>query len=101
LNILIYSNEELNIINQLKAFFMKAIEVTGTIDKKHRLILNEPLPISENIKVRVIILLPEEADIDEKDWLRGATTNPSFDFLNNPKEDIYTQEHGKPFHDEG
>ncbi|MFV1951892.1 MAG: hypothetical protein ACC630_08080 [Nitrospinota bacterium] len=78
---------------------MKAIETTGTIDEQHRLILDETLPIAEKSKVRVIILLPEESDIDEKEWLRTATTNPAFDFLKEPEEDIYTKNDGKPFHD--
>lgn len=78
---------------------MKAIETTGTIDEQHRLIIDETLPIAEKSKVRVIILLPEESDIDEKEWLRTATTNPAFDFLKEPEEDIYTKNDGKPFHD--
>ena len=31
---------------------------------------------------------PEEADIDEMEWLRAAAANPVFDFLKEPKEDI-------------
>jgi hypothetical protein len=80
---------------------MKAIETTGTIDEQHRLIIDEALPIAEKSKVKVIILLPEESDIDEKEWLRTATANPAFDFLKEPEEDIYTKNDGKPFHDKG
>ncbi len=80
---------------------MKAIETTGIIDKQHRLILDESLPVAEKSKVRVIILLPEESDIGETEWLRTAASNPAFDFLKEPEEDIYTREDGKPFHDEG
>lgn len=80
---------------------MKAIETTGIIDEKHRLILDEMLPFTEKSKVRVIILLSEEADIGEKEWLKAATVNPAFDFLKDPGEDIYTREDGKPFHDKG
>jgi hypothetical protein len=39
-----------------------------------------------------------EEEIDEKEWLRLANTNPAFDFLKEPEEDIYTSENGRPFH---
>jgi hypothetical protein len=77
----------------------KAIEITGTVDKMHRLLLDEPIPIAGPSKVRVIILLNEEADIEESEWLRAATINPAFDFLKEQGEDIYTAADGKPFHD--
>ncbi len=80
---------------------MKAIETTGIINEQHRLVLDETLPIAEKSKVRVIILLPEESDIGEKEWLKAATLNPAFDFLKEPEEDIYTREDGKPFNDKG
>jgi len=78
---------------------VKAIETTGTIDAQHRLLLDEPLSVHGPTRVRVIILLPEDADIDEKDWLYAAVSNPAFDFLKEPEEDIYTSEDGRPFHD--
>ncbi len=78
---------------------IKAIETTGTIDEQHRLVLDEILPITEKSKVRVIILLPEESEIGETEWLKTAASNPAFDFLKEPEEDIYTREDGKPFHD--
>lgn len=77
---------------------VKAIETTGTVDAQHRLLLDEPLPVAGPTRVRVIILFPEE-DIDEKEWLYAAASNPAFDFLKEPEEDIYTSEDGKPFHD--
>ncbi|MBI5039420.1 MAG: hypothetical protein HZC13_06665 [Nitrospirae bacterium] len=79
----------------------KAIEITATIDARHQLILDEPLPIIGPARVRVIILLPEEVDIDEKEWLRTASANPAFDFLKNSKEDIYAPADGRPFSDQG
>jgi hypothetical protein len=78
----------------------KAIETTATINANRQLVLDEPLPIAGPTKVRVIILLPEEVDIDEKEWLRSASINPEFDFLKEPEEDIYTLADGKPFHDQ-
>ncbi len=79
----------------------KAIEVTGTIDAQRQLILDESLPVVGPMRVRVIILLSEEADIDEMEWLRAAATNPAFDFLKEPEEDIYTLADGRPFDDQG
>ena len=78
----------------------KAIETTGTIDARHHLILDETLPITEPTRVRVIIMVPEETDINETEWLHVAATNPAFDFLKYPEEDIYTLSDGRPFHDE-
>jgi tetratricopeptide (TPR) repeat protein len=42
----------------------------------------------------------EEGEIDESEWLRAAATNPAFDFLKEPEEDIYTLDDGKPFNEE-
>jgi hypothetical protein len=64
-------------------------------------VLDEPLPVAGPARVRVIILLPEEAEIDEREWLQAASANKAFDFLKEPVEDIYTIADGKPFHDEG
>jgi hypothetical protein len=77
---------------------VKAIETTGTVDAQHRLLLDEPLPVAGPTRVRVI-LLPEDADIDEKEWLYAAAANPAFDFLKESEEDIYTSKDGRPFHD--
>ena len=79
----------------------KAIEAAGTIDAQRQLVLDEPLPVVGPTKVRVIILLPEEADIDEMEWLQAAAANPVFDFLKEPEEDIYTLANGRPFYDQG
>ena len=79
----------------------KAIEMTGTVDKEHQLHLDGSVPLAGPSRVRVIILVPEEADIDESEWLRAAATNPAFDFLKDPEEDIYSRTDGEPFRDEG
>ncbi len=80
---------------------MKAIETTGTVDQERRLVLDGPLPIAGPSRVRVIILLTEETDIEEQEWLRTAAANPAFDFLREPEEDIYTLTDGKAFDDQG
>jgi len=79
----------------------RAIETTGTIDAQRRLVLDEELPVAGPTRVRVIILWPEEADIDEMGWLRAAAANPAFEFLKEPEEDIYTLADGRPFYDQG
>lgn len=78
----------------------KAIETTGTIDAQHHLVLDGALPITGPTRVRVIILVPEVSDINETEWLQAAATNPAFDFLKDPEEDIYTLSDGRPFYDE-
>ena len=79
----------------------KAIETTGTIDAQHHLVLDETLPITGPTRVRVIILVPEDSDISETEWLQAAAANPALDFLKDPEEDIYTLSDGRPFYDEG
>jgi hypothetical protein len=47
---------------------MKAIELTGTVDDRGNLALDEPVLVSANSRVRVIILCSEEAtevDLDD------------------------------------
>jgi hypothetical protein len=78
----------------------RAIETIGTIDAQHHLVLDETLPVVGPTRVRVIILLPEDSDISETEWLQAAATNPAFDFLKDPEEDVYTLSDGEPFYDE-
>ena len=73
---------------------MQAIETVGEIDQKGNLILKAPLYL-RNKKVRIIILLSEQEDLDDQTWLQ-AIQNPAFDFLKEPDEDIYTINDGKP-----
>lgn len=51
----------------------------------------------ENTQVRVIVLVEDNADIQNKDWLASAAKNPAFDFLHDPEEDVYTLNDGVPF----
>jgi hypothetical protein len=75
---------------------LSAVELTGMIDKHQRLKLDEPLPISGPRRVRVILLYTTEAELntEESEWLRAAASNPAFDFLKDPEEDIYTRSDG-------
>ena len=74
---------------------LKAFEVAGTIDDQQQLHLDAPLPIAGPSRVRVIVLVPEEADVEEKEWYRVAAANLAFGFLKEPSEDIYTLADGK------
>jgi len=78
---------------------IKAFETKGEIQEQKHLILEDPLPVTCSGQVRIIILLPEETEINEKDWLKTASKNHSFHFLNDPEEDIYTLSDGRPFYD--
>jgi len=81
---------------------IRAIEMTGAIDAGRQLHLDHPLPIAGPSRVRVIILVPDSAEeIDEATWLHFASANPAFSFLKDAREDIYTPQDGKPFHDQG
>lgn len=82
---------------------MTAIEMTGTVDENHQLQLDGVLPFAGPKRVRVIVLSPltENADDwNEMEWLKASLKNSAFDFLNDPEEDIYTLNDGKPFHDQ-
>jgi hypothetical protein len=82
---------------------VRAIETTGIIDEKSHLQLDAPLPVIGPSRVRIIVLFPEEEpeEIEELTWLHAAATNPVFDFLKDPEEDIYTLTDGRPFDDKG
>ena len=80
---------------------MNAIETTGVVDAQKHLRLDQPLPIPQNSRVRVIILVPDSEEISESEWLTSTASNPAFGFLKDSAEDIYSLSDGKPFHDEG
>lgn len=79
---------------------LTAIETTATIGKNRQLTLDEDLPENTSKKVRVIVLIDEERDIGEKEWIKAASENEVFDFLNDEAEDIYTLKDGKPLENE-
>ncbi len=79
----------------------KAIEATGTIDDRQRVLLDDPLPLGHEGRVRLLILFPDDEARDEREWLATAAQNPAFNFLNDPAEDVYTLADGKPFDDQG
>lgn len=46
------------------------------------------------------ILLDTTDDWDETEWLKAAAHNPTFDFLKDAAEDIYSPTDGSPFCEE-
>lgn len=80
---------------------MLAIEETGIIDQNHRLQLDRALPIHGPKRVRVIVLYATDEEWDEGEWLLAAATNPAFESLKEPREDIYSIADGEPFTDQG
>lgn len=77
---------------------MKAIELSGEIDKDGNLKV-APVLSSRNRRVKVIILLAENEEAEDTTWLEFASSNPAFDFLKDPAEDIYTLSHRRPLND--
>jgi hypothetical protein len=78
---------------------LKAIETTGHVDDRYHITLDQPLFEMEGGKVRVIVLLADEADeVSEAAWLAAAAQNPAFQFLRDQEEDIYSLADGTPFH---
>ncbi|WP_121970776.1 hypothetical protein [Leptolyngbya sp. BC1307] len=77
---------------------MRAIEATGKVDDQGRLQLDQRLNTATDQRVRVIVLLaePPDGDIDEQEWREAAAKNPSFAFLQDAEEDIYTLNNGRP-----
>ena len=79
---------------------MAAIELSGSVDEHRRLHVDGALPVSGPMAVRVIVLYPSSDEISETEWMKAAATNPAFEFLHDPAEDIYTIEDGEPYQDE-
>lgn len=79
---------------------MRAIEINTMTDRLGHLKLDYPINKREK-KVRVIILVDETTDYDDEEtqWLNAISTNPAFDFLNEPSENIYTLKDGESFND--
>ena len=48
---------------------VKALELTGTVDEKRQLHLDESLPLMGPSRVRVLILVTEEQEITQDEWL--------------------------------
>jgi hypothetical protein len=79
---------------------MKAIEAEGTVEQGRRVVLDTPLPPSVSGRVRVIILVGDEAEeASDHEWLKAAARGGGLEFLSAPEEGLYTLSDGKPFDD--
>jgi len=76
---------------------LTAIELTGTVNERRQLQLDDLLPIAGPRRVRVIVLYSADEDGDEAEWLQAAASNPTFAVLKEASEDIYSVSDGKPF----
>jgi hypothetical protein len=75
---------------------MKAIEITSKTDKFGHLKIDYQINKPER-NVRVLILLEDEYEQEEeKLWMNSISKNHSFDFLNEPAEDVYSLKDGEP-----
>ena len=78
---------------------MKALELSGFLDEKGILKLDNPLKII-NQRVKIILLIPEKDDINDSVWLQAISLNSAFNFLHDKGEDIYSITDGEPIRDE-
>lgn len=76
---------------------LTAVEMTGTVNERRQLQLDDLLPISGPKRVRVIVLYSAAGDRDEAESLQAAASNPAFSVLRETAEDIYSVSDGKPF----
>jgi hypothetical protein len=54
-----------------------------------------------NQEIEVIVRpVPDPSQIKDSDWVLQTNSSPSFDFLNDEAEDIYTIFDGKPLNNE-
>ena len=51
---------------------MKALKVMGTINEQGQLTLDDPITTAKNGRVEVIVLIPEESEIDKKEESKTA-----------------------------
>lgn len=74
---------------------MQAIEKNIEFDEKGNSLIH--LGVNFSMKKAKVVLLFEDDEITEKEWLQFAMKGGAFDFLNDPAEDIYSIEDGIPY----
>ena len=68
---------------------IQALESDGQIDENGYLQLDSSPPVKDK-RVKVIVLVPEDDEIHDTQWLRAASKSEAFNFLNDPAEDLYS-----------
>lgn len=51
---------------------MKAIEVMGTINEQGQIFLDQPLTVDKNTRVRVIVVVTENQEVQDEELLESA-----------------------------
>jgi hypothetical protein len=77
---------------------MKTIETSGTLTKKGIIKLDDDINLKKSRKVKVIILLENDDDIDESEWIKSVSENPAQDILNEEIEHIYAVKDSKAYY---
>lgn len=79
---------------------MKAIEIKSKTDAqgnlKIRYKLNKP---GQDVRVLILVDDKESANDPENQYQKSLKSNPAFDFLSEPEEDIYSANDGEPLDD--
>lgn len=93
---------------------LQAVELTGFVDEHGNLTGLEPLQGLTPGEVRIIVLREaatanngqkadyenvnyDASELSPEQWERGVSRLVAADFADDPEEDIYTREHGRPF----
>ena len=79
---------------------MSVIEINSKTDSRGLLRFNYNLNKS-NRKVKILIMVDDNKKTSDEDalWMQSIASNPAFDFLNDPAEDIYSITDGEPIDD--
>ena len=78
---------------------MNAIEIQSKTDDDGNLKIHFPLN-RRNQPVRVLVLMDDDiSHEDDLAWLQAIASNPAFEFLADPAEDVYSINDGEPIHD--
>jgi hypothetical protein len=79
---------------------MSVIEINSKTDSRGLLRFNYNLKKS-NRRVKILIMVDDNKKTSDEEalWMQSIATNPAFDFLNDPAEDIYSITDGEPIDD--
>ena len=78
---------------------MKTIETAGTLSKRGVIKVDDQVNLKYKRKVKLIISLDEDNEIDEKEWIKPVCKNPVIDILNDEIENIYAVNGSKAYYD--
>lgn len=75
---------------------LRAMETTGRVIDSRHIETVSPVPVGQHVRLVIIWPDPEGDGFDEAEWMAAATRSTSFDFLADPREDVYTLNDGEP-----